>query len=206
MSLDGTYSGLLAAVADLIERSDLTTQIVDAFVLCEADLNARLTLRTQWTTTVLTGSATPVALPTDFLEAGKCRHNSSPYENISLVAEDWANDHDVYRYYYDARPKFGLIEGNTLRLATKNAGSWDIDFGYYKQLQLAVTLTSTTNTTYPGLYFYGTLNYISPLIGNDERIPIWQAAYQDSVAKAITQDKDSKWSIGTPTMRVRVNP
>lgn len=206
MALNSSYSDLLAAVADLLGRDDLTSQIADAFILCEAELNERLRTRAQQASTTLAASATPVALPTDYLEARYVRHNSAPYEKLNLVPEDWANEHDYYQLYFCDRPIYYLIEGDTLRVASKNAGSWNLDFGYWKKLDLATTTTNAVLAKYPGAYFYGTLKYISRVIGGDERAPAWDTEFESQMFKAAAADASGKWSGSTPAMRVRKAP
>ena len=64
-----TYSELQQAIADWLERADLTARIPDFIALFEATANRRLRLRQQEAVASLTPSAGAAALPADFLGA-----------------------------------------------------------------------------------------------------------------------------------------
>ena len=63
------YTELKASLANWLNRSDLTTEIANDFiVLTEADLNSKLRVRKMITSTSITIDSETESLPTDFLQ------------------------------------------------------------------------------------------------------------------------------------------
>ena len=63
-----TYTELKSAIANWLNRSDLTSEISDDFiVLTEADLNAKLRIRQMHAQTTITIDAETESVPTGFL-------------------------------------------------------------------------------------------------------------------------------------------
>jgi hypothetical protein len=64
-----TYSELKSSIANWLNRSDLTTEIANDFiVLAEKDFNSKLRIRKMISQTSLTLNAETVALPSGFLQ------------------------------------------------------------------------------------------------------------------------------------------
>ena len=63
------YTELKSAIANWLNRSDLTTEIAGDFItLAEADFNAKLRIRQMHSQSTLTVNAETVAVPTGFLQ------------------------------------------------------------------------------------------------------------------------------------------
>ena len=63
-----TYSTLKTAIANWLNRSDLTDEIADDFIkLCEADMNAKLRIRQMEQFDDVTINAEKVSVPTGFI-------------------------------------------------------------------------------------------------------------------------------------------
>lgn len=208
MALDGTYTGLQASVADWLARADLTSQIVDFIALGEQMMNTELRLRCMQASAQITASSIPGNLPTDWLEYRSLRHTIAPFNAITIVAEGWANDHDYYISYFNDPPTHYTIEGLTLRLATKNAGSWTFDTTYYQKLAISTSNAASVAvfTKYPSLYLFSALMASIPFIGLDARAQTWIDGYQSQKALAITDDNRAKFSGSVPVQRVRRAP
>lgn len=207
MALDGTYTGLQASIADWLARTDLTAQIPDFIALCEESLNERLRLRSmQVNGYAFTAGAPLTPLPTDYLEMQAVRHASAPFEDLTLVAESWANEHDYYQMYYNARPRYYLIEGDSFRVASLNGGTWNLTMDYYAKLDLATDGTNPVFVKYPSTYLFGSLLASVPFIGDDSRGTMWQSGYENAIGRAITDNASATWSGSVPAMRVRRAP
>ena len=63
-----TYSDLKTSIANWLNRSDLTTEIANDFiVLAEADFNSKLRVRKMNTSTSITIDSETESMPSDFL-------------------------------------------------------------------------------------------------------------------------------------------
>jgi hypothetical protein len=64
-----TYANLKTSIANWLNRSDLTTEIAEDFiVLTEADFNSKLRIRKMNTSTSITIDSETESIPTDFLQ------------------------------------------------------------------------------------------------------------------------------------------
>ena len=67
---------------------------------------------------------------------------------------------------------------------------------YYKTFT-ALSDSATTNdmlTNNPDVYLYGTLLEAEPFLGNDQRVPLWLAAFQKAVDDIQNQDNKDRHS------------
>ena len=62
-----TYATLKTAIANALDRSNLTNEIIDAIALFEASINRKLAVRPQTTTATITMSSGVGVFPTDYL-------------------------------------------------------------------------------------------------------------------------------------------
>ena len=64
-----TYANLKTSIANWLNRSDLTTEIAEDFiVLTEADFNSKLRVRKMISSTSITIDSETESIPTDFLQ------------------------------------------------------------------------------------------------------------------------------------------
>ena len=80
-----TYAELKTAVANWLDRSDLTDRVPEFITLAEARIGRKLRVRgvEERATTPLVGSQEYYALPSDFLEARNVQINSNPVQVLT---------------------------------------------------------------------------------------------------------------------------
>lgn len=62
---------------------------------------------------------------------------------------------------------------------------------------VGVALTTGTNwllTAYPGAYLYGSLLQAVASVADDPRVPLWEAAYEKTLARIKSDSRKSEWS------------
>jgi len=91
MSIE-TYSELQAAIADLLNRSDLAAQIPNWISLCEAALNRDLDCPQMQVTTTITITGETYPLPADFGGVKSLRINSGAGSPVEYVTPDILDD------------------------------------------------------------------------------------------------------------------
>lgn len=179
-----TYQGLCAKIADTLNRQDLQYAIPDFTVLATARISRDMArVRHPLSITRAQASVTNnyASLPADFSsvyqlmdqETGVYLTYISP-ENSKAMIEAQTTPTPSHVYY--------TIIGNTLRIIpTPGAATpTDLDLWYYRSVSSLGT-AATTNwvlVKYPDLYLYGSLVHSAPYLKADERIQIWEAAYQ----------------------------
>lgn len=200
------YDGLKLAVGDWLARADLDGVVPQLIKLGEAKLFRKfdgVTALTSSNTTnwILTNhpdlylyaslsEAAPYLGQDDRLqtwrtlyeaEIGRVRKPKSgvsldDYDGLKAAIADWLERYDLD----DAIPDFIELAEARIRRRVR-----DID---------PLTAVETTNwmlTNHPDVYLFGSLVEAIPYIGNDERIPLWQAKYDAAFAEVRRPDTDT---------------
>lgn len=203
-----TYSELKTAVADFLNRDDLTSIIPTFITLAEADINralrhykmeARATgqqdsgdqfmqVPSDWLENVrmtLTGSGTSVVRPASRDELADRRQKN---ENASTKAP----------YLY------AMIDGQFELYPTPSEDT-DIELVYYQKVP-ALSDSNTSNwllTEAPDVYLYGALVHSAPYLQEDNRSQVWASLYSASLLKLQQSSDNARHSGSGLKMRVR---
>lgn len=184
------YTELQAAIADQLNRDDLSTQIPDFIKLAEAQMNrvvrhwrmedrATALLDTQYTT-----------LPTNFAEPIRMVLTSGNYSTLEIVgnleiAQLRANAVDT-----KGRPQFYAINDQAIEVFPTPDGDYTIELVYYETLSpLSSAGTNWLLTYYPDAYLYGSCLHSAPYLQEDARMQTWGALYEAAIS-AINQDAE----------------
>ena len=186
-----TYAELQASIADTLNRTDLTSAIVDFITLAEAELNRRLRVAEMLTSSDITPSSGLAALPADFLEEQKVTLKSSPRRVLTQVSTDYADFADPYRV--GAKGKFYSVEGDNIRITP--ADSTDIELTYYQKIP-ALADDNTSNwllAKQPGAYLYGALIFSAPYLQDDNRTGLWGQFFENQVNALMVDDTAKRY-------------
>lgn len=200
-----TYSELQASIADWLDRTDLTTQIVDFITLAETDI-ARW-LRVWWNEKRAYAVPTDsyVALPLDYVGIRNIQWNYSSYrvplEQVSPEALD-----QLETLTSVTLPQFYAVHDGQFELrpspASDNTTQLEISY-YYQPAVLSVSNTSNEILeNAPDLLLYGSLAIASKIILDQERMPLFQSEYDRVKRDIIMSSKKATWGEGN-ALRVR---
>jgi len=184
------YTELQAAIADQLNRDDLTAQIPDFIKLAEAQMNrvvrhwrmenrATALLDTQYT-----------ALPTNFAEPIRMVLTSGTYTTLEIVG-----NLEIAQLRADAsdtlgRPQFYAINDQGIEVFPTPDGDYTLELVYYETLTpLASADTNWLLTYYPDAYLYGACLHSAPFLQEDARMQTWGALYEAAIS-AINQDAE----------------
>lgn len=200
------YDGLKLAVGDWLARADLDGVVPQLIKLGEAKLFRKFD-----GVTALTSSNTTNWILTNHPDLYL-------YASLSEAAPYLGQDDrlQVWRTLYEAevgrirKPKSGvnLDDYDGLKAAIADwLERYDLDDAIPDFIQLAearikrrvrditpLTAVETTNwmlTNHPDVYLFGSLVEAIPYVGNDERIPLWQAKYDAAFAEVRRPDADT---------------
>jgi len=192
----GTYAELQTAVANWLDRSDLTDRIVEFIDLAEARINRNLRLRLMETTATgtLVAGTRDYALPTDYIQARTFHLTLDPIVPLSYVTPEIMNR--IWAGSTGGTPEAFTIIGENFRLGPSPATADGYSMLYYKRIA-ALTPAATTNSmlTYnPDIYLYGALLEAEPFLQNDERVQLWATAYRQAVNDLQVQDDKDRHS------------
>ena len=191
-----TYSELQTAVANWLDRDDLTARIPEFIALAEARFNRILRLRSmeaKYTANTVAGQRN-LALPANYIQMRNFQVNSNPLTTLSYVTPE------IYDRLWggstSGTPKFYTILANEVSFGPIPASVMQVEMLFYKKFD-NLSVTTTTNlllTDAPDIYLYGSMLEAEPFIMNDERVPLWAAALERAVTDMQEQDNKDRHS------------
>ena len=183
------YATLQSAIADYLNRADLTAQIQTFIQFAEADLNTRLRSREMIVNATATSDGQFVALPPDWLEAINMMivGGQSPLRYITPDEADTLIKAQTY-----TSTKFYSMTTGVIELVPPAVDDITIDMVYYGKIP-ALSNANTTNwllTKAPDVYLYGALSHAAPFLMDDARMGTFGQIYLARVQSL--QDESQK--------------
>lgn len=176
------YSTLQTAVANWLDRSDLTSRIPEFITLAESRIARKLRVRAMETrSTANTVAGTQYYnLPTNFLEARNVQLNTNPITTLVYRTPEQLDEE--YPYTTAGQPCAFTIIGTQMQLRPVPNGVYQIEYTYFKRFTaLATTPTNWLTSNAPDLLLYGALIEAESYLVNDPRIAIWKAQYEQAI-------------------------
>ena len=191
-----TYSTLQTAVANWLDRNDLTDRIPEFISLAEATFNRVWRLRAMETTVA---DATPSgskedALPSGYLQMREIHLSTTPVVSLAYITPEI-----MYRIRAGStsgKPNSYTIVGDNILFGPTPDGAYDYSMTYYKAFD-ALSDSAPTNwlvLNAPDLYLYGTLLQAEPFLMNDERVPLWERGVRQVINDLQQQDDKDRHS------------
>lgn len=196
------YTTLQAALADWLNRTDLTATIPDFVALTESELNRRLRHWRMLETATATASSQYTSLPSDWLEGVRVSVATTPERELEYVTpREMADLRSVYTA--GGVPKFYTIAGSEIEVIPSPDSSYTLNLMYYEQIpDLASNSTNWVLTNHPDIYLYGPLLQAAPYLHNDERVVLWQSRFEKAMEELRVEGDNGQIS-GQPKMRFR---
>ena len=192
-----TYSELQTAVANWLDRDDLTARIPEFITLCEARFNRSLRIRAMETLDIsvdtVAGTST-VALPTGYVQMRDISLITSPITQLQYVTPEIMNRLNAGSR--SGKPETYTIIANNILFGPTPDAVYDISMLYYKTFD-ALTDVAPTNwviTNAPDVYLYGALLEAEPFLMNDQRVQLWATALTQSINTLQEQDNKDRHS------------
>ena len=196
-----SYTTLKASIANWLNRSDLTDEIADDFiVLTEADFNSKLRVRKMIAQSTITIDSETESIPTGFLQvrdfyilSGSTKY---PLRYMTPPQMDQVKGTSV-----TGIPQAYTILGDTFRFTPKPDSSYTGYLNYYKKFD-ALSSTNATNfilTDHPAIYLYGSLFHAANFLGgyNPQQVQTWQQMYATALERLEQNDREDQFS-GSP--------
>ena len=201
------YTELKDAIADWLDRSDLTDRIPDFIALAETRINRDLRVRAMEVRSVMNTTAGQryFNLPGGYLQMRNIQLNTNPVTPLEYVTPEMLDR--LYGSSTTGKPRAYSLIGDEIQLAPIPDTAYELEMAFYEVFTplgdgTGGTVTSNWLTkNAPDLILYGALLEAEPFIKNDERIPLWLQAYTNAVEKVSSADKRDRHS--GSQMRVR---
>lgn len=184
------YTELQAAVADQLDRTDLTSQIPDFIKLAEAQMN-RVVRHWRMQDRVTASVDTQyTALPSNFAEAIRMVVTTGNYSVLELVGNMELSRLRANVADATGRPQFYAINDQAIEVFPTPDAVYTTELVYYETIDpLANTGTNWLLTYYPDAYLYGACLHSAPYLQEDARMQTWGALYEAAIS-AINQDAE----------------
>ena len=202
-----TFTELKDAVADWLDRSDLTDRIPDFITLAEARLNRDLRIRPMEVRSSMetTASQRYFNLPGGYLQMRNMQINTNPITPLEYITPEMLDR--LYGSDTTGKPRAYSLIGDEIQLAPIPDSDYTVEMAFYEKFTplgdgTSGTVTSNWLTTNaPDVLLYGALLEAEPFIKNDERIGLWLNAYNGAIKKL--QDADARDRHSGSALRVR---
>ena len=191
----GTYAELQTAVANWLDRDDLTDRIPEFIALAEAKMNRnlRISLMENVSTAItMVGGTRDYSLPTGFTGMKEFHLTTSPITPLSYITPEMMNR--MWAGSNTGRPKaftlFSDAGTRKIRVGPSPDSAYTTSMLFLKKIDnLSVSNpTEAMLTENPDVYLYGALLEAEPFLMNDARVQLWAGMLQQ-VAKDL-QDRD----------------
>jgi hypothetical protein len=202
-----TFTELKDAIADWLDRSDLTARIPDFITLAEARINREIRIRPMEVRSTMTTTAGNqyFNLPGGYIQMRNIQLNTNPTTPLEYITPEMLDR--LYGSSTTGKPRAYTLIGDEIQLAPIPDSAYTLEMAFYEKFTALGDGTSGTVTNNwltanaPDILLYGALMEAEPFIKNDERIPVWLQAFRDSVAKLQKADQRDRHS--GSAMRVR---
>ena len=192
-----SYSELKTAIANWLNRSDLTSEISEDFVvLTEADFNSKLRIRKMVAQTTITIDSETESIPSDFLQVRDfyILNGGTKYalEYITPAQMD-----QIKGGSSSGQPSTYTILGDTFRFAPTPSSAYTGYLNYYQRFS-ALSDSNTSNfilTNHPAIYLYGSLYHAANFLGgvDPQRLQQWQRMYETAMERLERNDREDQY-------------
>ena len=182
-----TYTELKTAIADWLNRADLTDQIPDFISLAESTLNDVMRssfMSSSDTVAVTSGRAT---LPTDALELIFAQVADTPAEPLEQITPQQLLMLRRARTKSAGNPRFFAVVGRDILVTPSPSSALSLDMDYYAKIP-ALGDSVATNWLLeeaPHVYLYTALLHATPFLMDDARYAVFQNAVSQQVMSAV---------------------
>lgn len=197
-----TYAELQTAIANWLNRDDLSAVIPDFITLAEAKFNREIRDYRMEETAALAVSTQYTALPADFLQPIRLTETGQK-RNLELIGRPNMQER---RYLDDdatGNPRFYTITDGQLEVFPTPGEAVTVNLLYYEQIP-ALSDSQTSNwllATAPDIYLYGSLVHSAPYLADDKRAPTWAAFLQAAMDELELEGSRAKFGGAGINMR-----
>ena len=197
------FGTLKTAIADTLNRDDLTSVIPQFVSLAQAQFNRKIRSHRQITRGSLTIDAQFEALPADWLETIRITMDANPIRVLTQISMD---DLTRYRTAIDNTtdaPVYFAHNGTDIELFPTPSTSYTGEITYYAKVT-ALSADADTNwllTNNPDVYLYASLIHSAPYLREDPRLAVWAGLLAQAMDEI--EDETAAARFGSP-LRMRM--
>ena len=188
-----TYSELQTAITNWLHRADLGSVIPDFITLAEDRIYRMLRVRAMEEDVSGSISSGVFALPSDYVDMKVLYlSGTTPQTVLERKAPEWMRI--KYPSSNIGTPLYFSREGDSLRFGPYPDSNYALGGIYYKRLSALADATNTVFTSHPGLWLYGSLVESAPYIGDDQRVILWEQAFNKLLSEVNAEEVRESFS------------
>lgn len=190
-----TFADLKSAVADFVNREDLTAVIPTFVALAEADMARKVRAIAMETRSTATLDAQYSGLPADWLETISLRISGAD-QRLTLASLAEIADLRAWNDDEAGQPTHYAHVAGGLELYPTPDDTYTAELVYYAK-PTALSTDGSTNwllTNHPDAYLYGALTHSAPYLKDDARVEIWASLYANAIQSINQASQDAKHS------------
>ena len=200
-----SYANLKTAIADFLNRDDLTAVIPDFITLAEAQIYRDIRHYEMENRATAQLDSQYLARPSDWLETIRIHLTNSGTRNLQLLSGASMADKRQGVENATGEPKFYRHAERAFEVFPTPDGTYNVEILYYQKIP-ALSDTNTSNwllSEAPDVYLYGSLLHSSPYLAEDNRVSVWAQLYSAAVSKVNGAGDAASVSGSGLTMKVR---
>lgn len=200
-----TYDELKAAVADFLNRDDLTNAVPNFISLAEASIQRKIRHWRQEKRSTAELDTQYSAIPADFLEAIRFYVTSNGTKPLELISQAELLDRKRKNLNTSGFPSYYAITAGEIEVYPVPDGTYDVELYYFSRVP-SLSGAAPTNWLleyFPDVYLYGALVHSAPYLKDDGRTQIWSALYQEAIDAINTSSEQAKFGGSGRRMKIR---
>ena len=191
-----SFTTLKSAIANWLDRDDLSDQLPDFIALNEALFNRVLRIRPMETivTEATVGGTKSYDLPTGYVQMREIHLDTSPVTSLQYITPEML--YRVWAGSSSGKPDSYSIIGDKIFFGPTPDSAYNYTMTYYKTFE-GLSDSNTTNWVIlnaPDVYLYGALLQAEPFLQNDQRIPVWERGLRQALSDLQSQDDKDRYS------------
>ena len=202
-----TYATLKTAIADFLNRDDLTSAIDNFIALAEAQINrdVRHWKMEKRASGQQSGGDEYMQIPADWMETIRFHVTDNGTSPLDLISRKAMEDKRAGAEDETGTPRYYTHADSQFQLYPTPSATTNTELLYYAK----TTVLSASNTDNwllleaPDVYLYGALLHSAPYLGEDERVAVWGQLYSASVTQLNKSSEDARFSGSGLTLKIK---
>lgn len=200
-----TYTELKTAIADFLNRDDLSSAVPTFISLAEADMQRRVRHWRMEKRSTAELDTQYSAIPADFVEVIRLYVTSNDTRPLELISQAELLDRKAKRSNASGAPAYYALTAGELEIYPVPDGTYDVELYYVSRIP-ALSDSNASNwmlEQYQDAYLYGSLVHSAPYLKDDARVTVWAALYQNAIDAINAESERSKFGGSGRRMKIR---
>ena len=200
-----TYTELKAAVADFLNRDDISATVPTFISLAEARMSRDIRHWRMEKRSTADLDTQYSAIPADFVEVIRFYVTSNDTRPLELISQAELLDRKYKRNNTSGAPAYYALTAGELEIYPVPDGTYSVELYYISSIP-ALSDSNTSNwllNYYADAYLYGSLVHSAPYLKDDARATVWAALYQSAIDAINAESERSKFGGSGRRMKIR---